>query len=473
VLNDVFVFANSIHTLQTIISSYKSGNTLANHKKFQNYQTRLAKNNNVSIFISPAKNMMLPNMYVTDTFFSIINRAQFDFKKFEFVTIQFANTTNKAFYTTINYQFNEVNPNQIGQLWMTKLDTTFVIPPQVIYNSTIKENVIFVQDVNNTLYCLTVGGKELWRSKLKSQLIGKIISIDAKQDGTVCYLYSTQTQVNLIDAEGVSLPNYPINYPGKTYFPITFKDRFEADTTLGFFVSLDNNRIMGYHLNGKPLPGWNPKVIEDKPAQPAALFLHGTNPLLYTIDVAGKLWLYNLKGLRVKVNLPLFAQYVIRVKSADTTKLIFDAIDTSGLVTRITFDSSKVVIDTSVVTQLGAFKQLSVKYDNLSRSKYIFTQDEFSYSLYDEHYKLIKTIENVDSTGVVYVVHNAQNQLGFYHVSTNQGKYYHYNLKGESANMEGAHGHSAFILDQIMFDKSLYVIGGERSGNLFLYLIKN
>lgn len=472
-LDDVFVFANDVNTLKYIIDQYKLGSTLANDEKFKAYEKDFAVNNNVSIFISPTRNFLLPTNFVTDSFFSTLNTYQYDFKKFEFFSIQYSNTNNKAFYTQVSYKFNNVNTNETQLLWASKLDTIFDVAPQVVYNSDVKQNVIFVQDINNTLYCLSTTGNLIWRSKLNGKLIGNFEVIDAQKNGSTCYLFSTDKQANLIDAKGVSLYNYPIRYPGKAILPFTLAD-FYDDSSMQFFVPLENNRIVGYALNGKPLQGWMPKVLEQKVNAPIGLIKQGTKRLVYTTDIKGKLCLFDNKGKNIKITTAFNALLFEYITQTDSTTLNFNAFDTSGQVYGIKFDSMYTQIgEPTAVTKFEIFNTITTKTDLVTGNRFYLAQTSNSWALYGANFKKVTGKTFTDSIPPLnYFTTDASGKVMLANFQKQQSEYYWYNMSGGLYIDFPIKGWTPFNTANLMMDKGNYLIGGDQSNNIFVYKLK-
>lgn len=472
-INDVFVFTNTAETLKHIIAQYKKGATLANDETYKDYAATLAQTNNISIFISPAGNFSLPPAYVTDEFFSLLNTYQPAFRKFTYFNIQFANTNNKAFYTHVQYRYNTTTAavgGETQQLWSAALDTVFDMPPQVVYNSKLKQQVIFVQDVKNTLYCLGMDGRLIWRSKLSAKLVGKFHVVDVRKDGSYCYLFGTEKQVNLIDEEGVSLENYPVSYPGRSILPFTLVQE-PADSEAVYFVPLANQRIIAYRLNGKPLTGWNPKILDGQPAQPVATFRAGAKRYIYTTDEEGRLWVFNARGQRIRVTGVQPAACYQYLYSADTSRVTFMGIDTGGNVFRIAFDSVFRVTDTTAVAQINPFRNITSVQDAVTQKTCYLTWNETSWTVYNDAFKQV-VAETTTETPLVYFTTDASDRIMIAKVSRATREYYLYNVNGELYPEFPVKGFSAFTTGNLMQDKSTYLLGGDDLNNIFLHRLR-
>lgn len=471
-INDVFVFANNENTLKFIIDEYQKGNTLANDEKYKQYEKTLAQNNNVSIFISPSRNFLLPANFVTDTFFSTLNSNQYDFKKFEFINIQFANTNNKAFYTQVQYKFNTVNTNETQLLWASKLDTTFDVAPQVVYNTGLKQNVIFVQDVKNTLYCLSTTGNLIWRSKLNGKLMGQFISIDVQKNGSLCYLFSTDKQANLIDEKGVSLYNFPVRYPGKAILPFTLFD-FYNDSNQQFFVPLENNRIVAYKINGQPLAGFMPKVIDSKPVSPIMYFEKGSKKYVYTTSANGNLCLFDLKGKSIKVQLDIKAKLFNYLTDADSMTTRFYVIDTAGNTSKLLLDSVFKHVENVSIGKLPAFDNIKIQRDVVTQKDYYLLSAKNNWTLLNTDFAKITEVNYTDSIlQQTYFTTDATGKVMLANYRAAQAQYYWYDMMGKLYIDFPINGNTPFNTANLMLDKNNYLIGGDLQNNIFVYKLK-
>lgn len=470
-LGDVYVFANEVNVLKHIISSYKSGTTLAADEKYRSYASTLAQNNNVSVFISPSRNFLLPAQFVTDTFFSILNTYQAHFRKFEFFNIQFAYTSNKAFYTHVQYRYNVMNTGGNQLVWSGKLDTIFDLPPSVVYNTALKQHVVFVQDLNNTLYCFNHSGGLIWRSRLSGKLTGEITALDCKNDGSLYYLIASEKGLNLVDADGVSVAGYPVHYPGRSVLPVTI-NRSAGDSAAVCFAPLENSRIVAYAINGRPLPGWNPRVMESKATQPVSVFDFGHKQLFYTSDVKGHLMLYNLKGERVKIKTPFSAACYVHVPSADTASLVFKAVQADGSVRKIVIDSNNMIADSALVAEIGVFDRIDRAQDPVTRNNWFVVHTGLRWGLYDNEWKKVKEEALPDSSGSkVYFISDQAGRLSIGSVSRSAARYAWFDLNGKPLEVQAA-GVSPFTVTDVFPGKKTCIIGGDAANNIFLYRLK-
>ncbi len=472
-LNDVFVFANNINTLKIIIDEYKLGNTLANYEHFKSYEKELAQSNNINLFISPVKAFPLAAKFASEKMFSTLNTHQFDFKKFEYLNIQFSNTNNKAFYTQVNYKYNTITAGETQQLWLSKLDTAFNMVPQVVYSTTLRQQMIFVQDVKNTLYCLSASGNLIWRSKLSAPIVGDFITVDARKNGSNCYLFATEKQLFLVDEEGVSLPNYPIGLPGKMVLPFSLVST-SNDSNEYIYAPLENSRIVGYYINGKSIPGFNPKKLTAKLTAPIAHFVRGSQTHLYSTDVQGNLLVFNLKGKQLNYGTEVTASIYTYVNQPDSMVTLFNAIDSTGNITMLTFDSLNSLTKIKPVGKVISFKRF-VTSSHISGNQDVnyLLQSSSQAVIYNNQFEKLMELSVTDTLfEQVYFTHNYSGKVMIALSKPRANEYYWYDLNGKLYPDFPIKGTNRFGIGDVLGTRNNCLIGGDGANNIFLYKLK-
>lgn len=471
-IEDVIVFSNSLNNLTHIIDQYNQKLTLATNESFVAYQTKLNKSNNISITINPFKFLQVPGSFITEEFYSTLSTNQNAIKKFEFVNIGFANTDNKAFYTQVNYLYANQTNATTKQLWTYKLDTTFTQQPEVVYSTKLRQNVVFVQDVKNTLYCLSSQtGALIWRSKLSAPLVGHFKVVDVKNNGTNQYLFATQKQLFLVDEDGVSLNRYPINLPGKAFTDITLTN-FGSDTLSYILVPLENKRVAGFSIGGYYMPGLNPKIFPAKLTQPLQIIQLGVRALIYSADANGALALFNRKGKSQNIESQIWASNYWHVPDADTNKLIFNAIDSNGLVQRLEFDSSLNLVKLSKVAQTNHYTKVVANNINWSVASAFMLFDSLKTTIWSAKFDTKFEITVTDTLHhKVFFTQNASGNSMVGQIKNNKELIW-LDMSGKPYPDFPLPGCTQFYTGNILGNNQNQLIGGDQSNNIFLFQIR-
>ncbi len=472
IINNNFVFANDVNALKIIVDNYISGNTLDKDETFINHINHSASTANIDFFFSPNKCITLPSNFVTDEFFSILNRYQYEFKKFEYVSLQFANTNNKAFYTHLNLKFNPSFKENTRMLWAVKLDTTFDIPPVVVFNSLTKQNCILVQDVKNTLYYISNAGNILWRSQLSGKIMSDVKQIDAQKNGKIYYLFNTDKQACLIDETGNNLFGYPVKFPGKATAALSLFDIYN-DSTYQFFVPLENNKVIAYTIKGKPLQNWNPKTVDDKIVTPISVIKIAAKPYILAIGLKGSFLMYSLKGERMKTeieqsilgNIPLYTY------SIDSVSAFVSITDTNGVMNIYSIDSSL------KFTPNNSYK-LSIKPEYLftnyiNKQWFVLAGNKNEFKIFDQpNHQTITQIISDSNFIKPFINTNSSGNLMIGYVNKNANQLNWFNVSGAQYPSFPMEGNSVFGVGNLMLDGGNYLFKSDKLNNLLLIKLK-
>ena len=95
-----------------------------------------------------------------------------------FTGISYQINNNSAYQiNNLSFYYDEDFKETIKEKWFVQLDTISNMNPQVIYNHSLKENVIVIQDLANKIYYLTDNKKFRWTKNINEQIIGNISRI--------------------------------------------------------------------------------------------------------------------------------------------------------------------------------------------------------------------------------------------------------------------------------------------------------
>ncbi|MFI5221365.1 MAG: DUF3352 domain-containing protein [Bacteroidia bacterium] len=473
-VDNAFVFANNMQSLKNIIDNYKTGNTLVNDGRFGRFMENSANSSNVNFFLSPGYCFLLPSSYITDDFLSILNRYHFDFKKYEYLSVQFANSNNKAFFTSINFKFNPSFKEDTRVLWTLKLDTGFSVAPAIVYNSTAKQNAILVQDINNTLYYINNTGNISWRTKLSGKIISSITQMDPQKNGKIYYLFNTTSQACMIDENGNNMIGYPIRFPGTATASLSIFD-FGNDSNYQLFVPLENNRVAGYTINGKPIQGWNPKVCDEKIVSKIGCIRAGKRSFIFASGSKGTIMIWSAKGEKLKgdyqakVNANLSPFTVV----ADSVSSFVALCDSSGLLSIFTVDTTLKFIPNNMFSFTSKPDYIEMNFNPDSKQWTILSGTQKEFSVYDKPGHILFSQQLQDS-GFVKPFFNftTNGNLMISYSSLSSGKLHWFTNSGAEYPSFPVDGSTIFTVGNLMSDGSNYLVCGDRDNHLILVKLK-
>lgn len=470
--DNMFILANDLNTLTFVLDALAGVNTLAASESYKQHRTHASQSSNISLFISPGKCMQLPAVYANDETISALNRFQFDFKKFEYAEVQYANSSNNTFFTNINIKFNPSFKEETKVLWATKLDTTFDMQPAIVLNSETKQPCILVQDVLNTVYYVSNTGSILWKAKLSGKINSQIYEVDPSKNGEIHYLFSTNKQVCLLNNKGLNAYGYPVRFPGTATAGVNLFD-FYGDSSYQYFVPLENNKIMGYELNGKPIQGWNPKSIESKITTKIAGFTLGAGAYVCGTSAAQKLLVYGIKPTQPKITTTVNASmmYPVTVFSTDTQSASILVTDTAGRFMNYTINGSLVVSEGQTIA--AAPNDVFRSVWSTSGGFNLLSASPTGFTIYDQSGKTVLTKTFTDSTTTLPFISYSKDRIPMIgYTEKIMGKVNWMDLSGVQYPTLPQEGITPFATGDILLNNANYLICGDKANYLRLYRLK-
>lgn len=465
------LFANDKTVLNQIIDELRSGNTLAKSATYLENPYLHTANFNINLFIKPHSLLNAAQIFGSDDFISMFNRYQYDIKKLEFISLQYSNSNNNTFYTTLNYKFNPSFKEETKMMWAAQLDTTINQEPAIVFNSTSNQKMILVQDVKNTLYCFDNAGLLAWRSKLSGKILSKFIEVNADKTSEVFYLFNTDKQVFLIGSDGVSHAGYPIRLPGTTEQSIQLID-FYKDSSFVYFLPLTNNKIIGYQLNGRPVNGWNPRNTQEKITSDIDGFRIGAKAYLMS-SLSNKLWLNELLGYKTKGYDSLYLKPNTHpiISSKDSNSITFWVTDTLNNMVLFKLDSTLRPI--KVKEWKWNLEWTKLKYYSSSSGDYFAASSKSQLLIVNQDGIMQYAQTIADSLWQLSSFSKSQEgelMIGFTEPITQKINWV--NTKGAQYPTLPLEGNSPFITADLLQNKVNYIIVGDKLNKLRLYRLK-
>ncbi len=471
-IDDILVLANDENVLNKLVSNHQSKNTLSENPAYPSFVQTIGESYNLSLFIQTAMAIQLPSAFVHETFYSQLNRYGNDYKKFEFIQVQYASSSNKSFYTQIHYRYNSKREEETKLLWQTKLDTGIAIKPAIVPLSISRQNGILVQDYSHSLYLVSDQGNILWKTKLSGKIVSEFYVTDPDKNGNFHYLFNTATQTYLLDNKGVNHTGYPVRFPGKTDFGLLLIDIF-GDSSFTWYVTLTNNRIAGYGLDGRPLRGWNPKTHPIALTSGMQYIVSGTQHLLGTTDKTGLLILFNEKGERQKADSiyvkPGSAAFMY---AADTATTVVSGIDSTGNLFRMQLHAN---LHTDGYTRYNNYinKLIQPLYYAPTSELYTLVSDSFGYSLIHPNDGVLFEKTEIDTLFIPpYATITYDGKFMIAQINKKRNEISWFDTKGLSYPSFPLKGNSYFTVGMVLNNGTKNLITSDMNNYLLLYRLK-
>lgn len=127
--------------------------------------------------------------------------------------------------------------------------------PWFVKNHNSGELEILAQDQANTIYLIDQDGKVLWTKNLDGKIKGEVKQVDALKNAKLQLIFSTGSQLYLIDRNGNDMSGFPIKYtsPLKSDLYVFDYDRSKNYRIVG---GLEDGTVFNYTVEGKTATGW-------------------------------------------------------------------------------------------------------------------------------------------------------------------------------------------------------------------------
>lgn len=393
IVENFFVFANSMELLQNIIASYQNKTTLGNRSYFKELSENLS---NESSLLFVAKPELLKPIFESNM------GEQYSFKDYNISAIQYIYDTDFAHvHGGLIKGEQKRAQHSISESFNIKLGTDILSTPQFVTNHVTTQKEIVVQDINNNLYLISNTGKILWKKQLKGAILGKIEQIDMYKNGRLQLAFATLNHVYVVDRKGRDVAPFPLKFNDAITQPLSVFD-YDKNKKYRLMVTQGSNVLM-YDARGKIVSGFTFKKANGTIISQPKHFRIGakdylvlkTKNNLYILDRTGKTRV-SPKSQNTYSNEPVFLYKNKFTTTTSNGKLI--TIDTRGNVaavnlnltanhnlettskTRVTFHDNKLGIKSRV---------LELDYGNYTRPRIFYINDKIYVAITDLQEKKI------------------------------------------------------------------------------------
>ncbi len=248
-LENFFVFTETESAAQEFISSFQNNATLKNASYFENTATDLSTSSSLLIFKMKGNlNDALSGLFVG----SQKDFENISFEKFPLAVLQLSYDRNFAHTTLVCREASSGQPTNgtIGESFRLQLDAGILGVPQFFNRG---KNSI-VQDLQNTLYFISEGGKVIWKKKLDSSILGAIEEVDIYGNGNKKMAFATKNNFYILDRNGKDVGSFPIKFKDNITQPLSV---FDYDSNRNYrFVVTQGKEIIMYDKQGKTVKGF-------------------------------------------------------------------------------------------------------------------------------------------------------------------------------------------------------------------------
>ena len=255
VLDDFFVFSDSVDFLKSIISSFQNHTTLSENSGFKNIMLDLSDASSLFIY----NNASTLNATLNSNFGETLN---LNIDAYRASAIQFIYDNNFAHVNTVlkTYKSRGVS-NSVSEDLDVKLDAELLSAPQLVTNHTNNQKDIAVQDINNNLYLISNQGKIFWKKQLEGRILGKIKQMDIYKNGRLQLVFATPHRVYVLDRNGRDVSQFPLKFNDEITQPLSLFD-YDRNKNYRLLVTQKGSLLM-YDRFGNLVKGFDYSKAND------------------------------------------------------------------------------------------------------------------------------------------------------------------------------------------------------------------
>ncbi|MBN2817664.1 MAG: hypothetical protein JXP36_01755 [Bacteroidales bacterium] len=467
IIDNYIVVSGTYKETCEFINEYSVKKTLANDEFYQNFASSLSSKSHLIFY----NNISNPNgfftKYLNKQIIDGIEKNKNTFQKLSTIGVQLSDVSGNPYFNTfINYQ--EDFKGKPRTVWESLLDSTISNKPKFVTNHYTQQNEIFLQDDGNTIYLLNQSGRILWKLPLNEKINSDVYQIDFYKNGKFQYLFSTSSQIHLIDRNGNYVERYPINLKAKSTAGLALFD-YEGNKNYRILIPCSDKQVYAYTKEGININGFGFKgsdhevtqIINHFRVENKDFIVFGDKSYTYVLDRKG--------DERVKLNEPVEKSknnnYYLFDSGALSSSYITTTLKNGNIVT-IDFEGKVGRKDLGEFSENHFFDFKDVDADG--SPDYIITDKNTLYVFKTNGDRIFKKEfnEEIDLPPVYYHFSYSDRKIGL--VSTRAQKIYLVNNNGEIYNNFPLTGTTQFSIGYFDLTTSRFnlIVGGR---NNFLY----
>lgn len=443
IIDNFFVFADSLNLLHNIIASYQNKATLGELDSFKDIKKNLTDESSLIMVVNPH---LLSDILIKNGF----EDSNYKLDKYNTSAIQFIYDTNFAHVNgIIKKSKTRASLNSISEELNIKLEHNILTEPQFVTNHITKQKEIVVQDINNNLYLISNKGKILWKKQLHGPVLGAIEQIDIYKNGRLQLAFATPNRVYVLDRKGREVAPFAMKFNDKITQPLSVFD-YDNKKNYRLLVTQGKNVLM-YNAKAKLVKGFTFKSANNNINSQPKHFRIGSKDYI-TLKTKNKIYILNRSGAtRVKP----------KTSSLFSTNDIFLY---KNKFTTTTNEGDLITIDAKGNTAIQKHN-LSEKHSLVTTSKTLVIQTENKLTIKN------KTIEldfgNYTKPQIFYL-----NDKIYVAITDLQAqKIYLYDSNAKLRLNFPVYGNSTMKLDNIDRDRNLEFVTKGDSNSIILYQI--
>jgi hypothetical protein len=277
-VDNYLVFGSSVASLKSLIHSQVLNKTLENDAAYKEFKNNLSPRSNILFFTNLSKSQAVYAPFLKIDIGNNWKKYETVFQKVPVLGFQLFSNNNMLYSNFIVKYLSSYN-QETHTVWESKLDTLADGKPVFVVNHQTKQNEVFVQDLNHSIYLINQVGRILWKIKLPGVINSEIYQVDYLRNGKLQLLFSTRDYLYMIDRKGNFVEKYPVKLRSPATCGVSVFD-YENNRDYRLFIACEDKRIYAYTKEGSLVTGWSFGRSESEVNQPVSHFRVGDKDFL-------------------------------------------------------------------------------------------------------------------------------------------------------------------------------------------------
>ncbi|HOY38155.1 MAG: DUF3352 domain-containing protein [Bacteroidales bacterium] len=291
--DNYLIFGNSVAAIDEFLRKALLNKTMATDLKHAGFMSGFSKNSNMFVYVNPmrAKNHICK--ILTEEALHIFQNSFQSISRISDIGLQWS-VSEGMLYNYAMIQFDPEQREEPKTIWTSKLDSIVLNKPVIVVNHLNQSKEIIVQDRKNILHLISESGREIWKIPVDGRINSEVYQVDAFNNGKLQYLFSTETQIHLIDRLGNECDRFPVNLREKSNTGISLFD-YENNRSYRIAVACNDKKVYLYDIEGKLVKGWMFETSDNPVLQSPQHFRVGSADYIVFNDLY-KLYVVDRKG---------------------------------------------------------------------------------------------------------------------------------------------------------------------------------
>jgi len=265
VIDEAVIFSKNIPDLKSYIDALILGNNLSKNEDYIEFSDNLSDDAIIRVYSkTPKKKHPIFNRFSSKGKLLFANYKNL-IEHIQGIGIQVSNK-NDLFYTGLIIKHGTKSVEK-SSAWQVELEAPISAGPFLVKNHATDGKSILIQDEFNILYFLNSKGDIVWTQPLKETIQSQVFSVDFYKNGKWQYLFNSANFLYLIDVNGNSVGDYPIQLNAEATNALQVID-YDNKKDYRLLIAGKNGELYNYELNGRLLKGWKSENTKKEISKP-------------------------------------------------------------------------------------------------------------------------------------------------------------------------------------------------------------